>query len=546
MNSAFLKIQKEILNKRLLARIHLKISSLLDVGGYNARPYSVNLDLQEGLREQSLKGIWRWWARAAVSGALGGKLHMDKVDEKIGDIFGSTKFASKISISLHQFISRSCQQSREQFFKTIDEFIKDVKTFLRAEVGTIIKKYSWKIESCSIKISPADPKIVFVSKHRFDISDIKNFVQFIKNSKSLKKWANEKELTNLKKISRKRGKEAHIPLDIKINIDNHNISLKRYCQIPRVKISVMPTKVENDTIKADNIDSTAVKRYVNRIKEELVALIQDESECLLELYNNTLMSPDEICFAMSSLLLSLILGGVGSSTGRGFGALNVTKIEISDKISPKIPRSFIEIIDKINKLSEKNDVEPRDLKELFEELVKKTVEFAGNVFGKVDHITKMPEIPSLDPNFTYFRLKVVPCFKTRLEVLHAIGNATLKQEWKKIAGMSIKASGRFLHTWILGLPREQKGRGYLSGTDRRQSAIRITVKKYASKYFIVLYGFLSKDWPNDLKHVGEIRRQGKTRKLESDIKVEDASIRAAFDYAFSTMLKILGKYCGRS
>ncbi|MCD6514482.1 MAG: hypothetical protein J7L07_06130, partial [Candidatus Odinarchaeota archaeon] len=235
-----------------------------------------------------------------------------------------------------------------------------------------------------------------------------------------------------------------------------------------------------------------------------------------------------------------------SSAGRGFGALNITKIEISDKISPKIPRSFIEIIDKINKLNEKNNVEPQNLKELFEKLVKKTVEFAGNVFGKVDHITKMPEIPSLDPDFTYFRLEVIPCFKSRLEVLYAIGNATLKQEWKKIAGMNRKGSGRFLHTWILGLPREQKERGYISGTERRQSAIRMTVKRYASKYFIVLYGFLSKDWPKDLKHVGEIKRQGKTRKLESDIKVEDANIRAAFDYAFSTMLKILGKYCGRN
>ncbi len=538
MNSTFLKTQKAILNKRLLAKIHLKISSLLDVGGYNARPYSVNLDLQEGLREQSLKGIWRWWARAAVSGALGGKLHMNKIDEKISNIFGSTNFASKISISMQPFINQSYQQSIEQLLKTIDEFIKDVKTFFKTEARNILRKYDRKIQSCNIKISPVEPKIAFESKHRFDTSDIKTIVQIVKSSKSLEKWIDEKELTNLEKNRRGHSKKkVNIPLDIRVSISGHSISLKRYCQIPRVKISLMPTKTESDTIKIDNVDSIKVERYVNRIKEELVALIQDESECLLELYNNIRMSSDEVCFAISTLLLSLMLGGVGSSTGRGFGALNITKIEMPDNIRLKMPKDLIEIIDKVNKLNEKSCVDLQDLEEFFEELVEKAVKFAGKILGKVEHITEMPEIPSLDPNFTYFRLKVVPCFKTRLEVLHAIGNATLKQEWKKIAGMSIKASGRFLHTWILGLPRKQKGRGYLSKINRRQSAIRMTVKKYSSKYFIVLYGFLSKDWPDDLKHIGEIK---------SNIKVGDTNIRAAFDYAFSTMLKILGKYCGRS
>ncbi|MFP3233636.1 MAG: hypothetical protein RXR08_08060 [Sulfolobaceae archaeon] len=57
-------------------------------------------------------------------------------------------------------------------------------------------------------------------------------------------------------------------------------------------------------------------------------------------------------------------------------------------------------------------------------------------------------------------------------VLSAIGIATLKSTWKAHCG-NLKGSGREYHTWVLGLPREVNGKGYV-GVDRRQSYIVIS------------------------------------------------------------------------
>jgi hypothetical protein len=57
-------------------------------------------------------------------------------------------------------------------------------------------------------------------------------------------------------------------------------------------------------------------------------------------------------------------------------------------------------------------------------------------------------------------------------VLSAIGIATLKSTWKAHCG-NLKGSGREYHTWVLGLPREVAGKGYV-GVDRRQSYIVIS------------------------------------------------------------------------
>ncbi len=46
------------------------------------------------------------------------------------------------------------------------------------------------------------------------------------------------------------------------------------------------------------------------------------------------------------------------------------------------------------------------------------------------------------------------------DALNRIGRATTKQCWKKIAGIKNTAPGANLHTWPLGLPRQQKTGGY--------------------------------------------------------------------------------------
>jgi len=64
------KLQEQLLDEELLAELELENTTPVIIGGYNARPYSAELNLMEEPRPTEIKGLWRWWARSLVSGAL--------------------------------------------------------------------------------------------------------------------------------------------------------------------------------------------------------------------------------------------------------------------------------------------------------------------------------------------------------------------------------------------------------------------------------------------------------------------------------------------
>lgn len=65
------RIQEQLVdNEVLLAELELENTTPVIIGGYNARPYSSVMGLMEEPRPTEIKGMWRWWARALVSGAL--------------------------------------------------------------------------------------------------------------------------------------------------------------------------------------------------------------------------------------------------------------------------------------------------------------------------------------------------------------------------------------------------------------------------------------------------------------------------------------------
>lgn len=97
-------IQNRLLGEDRLATIIVKAVTPLRLGGYNAKPYSEELELMEKPRTQSLKGVWRWWARALVAGALlsAGKRNINLADanEKLSSLLGSTDSASKLYLRI--------------------------------------------------------------------------------------------------------------------------------------------------------------------------------------------------------------------------------------------------------------------------------------------------------------------------------------------------------------------------------------------------------------------------------------------------------------
>ncbi|MEM4310904.1 MAG: type III-B CRISPR module RAMP protein Cmr1 [Nitrososphaerales archaeon] len=68
--STWLLIQEKIAVRDWIAEIKLTNTTPVRIGGYNAKPFSNTLNLMEEPRTQSIKGLWRWWARAILAGAV--------------------------------------------------------------------------------------------------------------------------------------------------------------------------------------------------------------------------------------------------------------------------------------------------------------------------------------------------------------------------------------------------------------------------------------------------------------------------------------------
>ncbi|MEM2856543.1 MAG: type III-B CRISPR module RAMP protein Cmr1 [Candidatus Nitrosocaldaceae archaeon] len=117
---------KKITDKNLVAEIELVNITYARLGGYNAIVYSNKLQLAESLRTQSIKGVWRWWMRAILSGAALEK-GINNVDyDRIRKIMGSTKATSPLILKL-----TTIEETKSIFKSDISKFDKLLPPRLR-------------------------------------------------------------------------------------------------------------------------------------------------------------------------------------------------------------------------------------------------------------------------------------------------------------------------------------------------------------------------------------------------------------------------------
>ena len=157
---------------------------------------------------------------------------------------------------------------------------------------------------------------------------------------------------------------------------------------------------------------------------------------------------------VNAMLITLRLLGIGSAANRGFGRFKLVKINYA-----------IEGIGKNVELSN-----PKDIDNFISEGIGKNVK-CEKVYDK-----QFPRFPS-EQEIRLIKPVCAPIdgrkytASTVEGVLSAIGLATLKSTWKAHC-RNVKGSGEY-HTWILGLPREVKRKGYVEA-NRRQSYIVIS------------------------------------------------------------------------
>jgi CRISPR type III-B/RAMP module RAMP protein Cmr1 len=511
---SWLELQKNLVDDHeFIAEIEVKTITFTRLGGYKATPYSLKQNLPTEPAAKSLKGVWRWWARTAIVGAYDGKINYRKANEYLNKILGGTDKDGGISLFRLEvsdirfpadFSAKLIEISNE-----IDEFYRKVKDFLINQVSQLLLPHNTQV---SVTLNPPDTSVTI--EHNKSLSQHKEHVDCVIKQGPLGQYFVKSSLG-------KRGCMIVINLQIP--------KLNAYTQIPRVRLLLMKRgDREENNLRKNNIDSKKIMNYIERLKEEMAVLVSEGIKFRILLYG----SKDEknVNFALSSLLLSLILGGIGSMTKRAFGSLKLLSFRFRDdlKIAQEIQRVYHELRDR--------EFVETELRETLEKLCYITIEHARRLFNicKIQGLHGIPIVPSLNN----IRIEVVECKSLNLV---KIGNAFVKQTWKP----NPIAQGRNFHTWILGLPRFQERTGYAIKIKdnhenyeplRRLSSIGIRCFKTRNKIFVIVYGLLSGDWrKDDLWHIRRIDQRD-PEQLVKKISIGN-SLQEVFDNAFREVLK---------
>jgi len=100
--STYGKLHDEVIKANMLCSITAETITPMFIGGYDGKCYHGRELAYEGIRESSIKGVWRWWVRALLTAAIA-KRHskyvlLDSADEYASRILGSTRKPSKYTI----------------------------------------------------------------------------------------------------------------------------------------------------------------------------------------------------------------------------------------------------------------------------------------------------------------------------------------------------------------------------------------------------------------------------------------------------------------
>ena len=282
------------------------------------------------------------------------------------------------------------------------------------------------------------------------------------------------------------------------------------------------------------------------------------------------LRPEEKFFLASLALAEPVLLGLGKSVSRGFGRFLPTKSGYDFDTGNE---GYNE---RLRKVAEKLAVGPD--REAIEQLIDTVLEAAAEALG-VEHqpyqsLAAVPRLGYARANMRYVERLRHPCMlatreyaprrddrrgqqlvanycsparrrpvASSLEALSAVGKAATKAVWKIYyygymvpgrrlpSGRAVREPGVGFHTWVLGLPRQQQGRGYALGAirvnvsecarpgrldgGRRLSGVVVSVLPRGDGYAGVIlplaaaYEVPAKLQPRRLLHVGEHGRKGR-------------------------------------
>jgi CRISPR type III-B/RAMP module RAMP protein Cmr1 len=500
--SELAEIQEKLLeNQSLLLRVK---ATLLypHIGGYSAQPFDPTTHILEPPRPTELKALWRWWARVILSTVYGGTKDYSYLDEKVAEILGSRgEKASKFIVRINNIIDYAKLQ--EHFVKIYKDKNKMCKSILE-DLNNIFNDFAnMKNAKCrTVSVNLTSFKSIQV-RFKGRINDLNNAFREenirlkIKNDKLNITPDKIDEIKNLAQIIKNK-----LNKDYQALISNLSKYFE-YGKIARLFMISQKKRIEELAGEMAVIDACkSVEMTIDVLaSRSLFNQLKDHEQELKKLR-----------FALYSFIVSLIFGSLGYASRRGFGSIVVEDISdgnalwvLADALSvSSIIKEDIEYMKRlISGIKSENC--PERIEASLQELLRRAVGIASAYAeGQVSKAGSVfPKVPTLLLD-NYFKFKVFKC-KDPLKSLYCISEACLKNRWRNLVPQNVDLSD--LHTWILGLPRG-KEKGYFATKNRRPSAFHFKILKNSQGTFLMIYGFLSEDWPvSSLYHVSSHGRE---------------------------------------
>jgi CRISPR-associated protein Cmr1 len=541
-------IQEELLKNQKVISLEVELA-YPRIGGYKATPCSIDLNMCESPRATEVKGLWRWWMRVALATYLGSYPDAGK---KVSELLGGGE--DKHSQSLFTVVVRLSDEERKKLLDAVENAKKiynvlDALTNKIIGVAQLIKnelKNRLKEVAKDICLElefkpqpPLEPLLIKIeirgsTRSRSDIgTELKDALIKAGVISSADEYSKVCD-----RLSKGKGYTCRLTCEIvkrllsDIGTDVTAIYRKlvdelSLAEVPRYRLLLMKRKDEESSLPlCSNIDQQKLegfRKYLKRVSEELA--LPDRVKVVINVYRNGNVDSARLRFAIATLLLALVFGGLGGITRRGFGSvLRVNVIDYCNDV-----KSEVELVKEIFSARDKEE-----LMQGIQKLVNHCKELAKRVLNINTERTlqEAPLVPVLIEN--YFRFNVIECnCEDELKLLEIIENSCLKQTWKRRCGED-KARGGSYHTWILGLPRGQvKGNKMASGygieqngkvvPERRASAIHLKMISAGNKMYVLVYGFLTRDWLTKrivhiAAHRNEMKGKGRGKSKEEEEK----------------------------
>lgn len=226
-------------------------------------------------------------------------------------------------------------------------------------------------------------------------------------------------------------------------------------------------------------------------------MCRDIDSATVALYprTGTYISAVEEAVAVSSLLLSFIIGCLGKGSRRGLGCFDIDiKLQHKDSLPPYIGRTGL-----TQQIIKREPLGPGTVANLIAFAWRNAAAYA-NVKVSAKAREMLPPVPSIAPGaFRLFYAKLDN--KSPLDMAIAFSKTVTRSRRAQMLGVDTKKDHLYVKriAWVLGLPRSQPrtGTGYIIQDDevqRRASPFMLSVHRG----YALLSVFYSTDWPKRL------------------------------------------------